>query len=72
MKFFFLGTLFGGLSVLASRNLSHMTFPNFRCAVYFALFAWLLWNVSAWLRAKARGEDRKWVGGKVGKWERES
>ena len=58
MKLFFLGVLFGVGLAFITRHSSLVTFPNFKCFVYFALFAWLLWNVSALLRAKARKENR--------------
>ena len=69
MKAFFLGTLFGAVVVWLTQHAIRITFSDLKCAVYFALLAWLLWNVSALLRARARSEDRKWAGGKVGKWE---
>ena len=58
MKTFFLGSLFGLGVALLTRHASLITWPNIKCAVYFALFIWLLWNASALLRAKARKEDR--------------
>ena len=36
-----------------------ITWGNCKSVAYFALFAFILWNVSALLRAKASKEDRQ-------------